>query len=316
MKKGIVILEKGDRYIADILFRIKILQYKGQAFEDFFVFVMTKAEPNFQPVKADGNIGDRKNDGFVSQTGIYYQVYAPRDVNKEKTVGDAVKKLETDFKGLYDKWNNICAIKKFYFVVNDRYEGLPAPIIQKALELKSNPLYSEIEIETFTAKDLQGKFDMLDENDMQEIVGFIPDVSDCIIEYDALNEVVRYLLNAELPISTGEKLVVPDFVQKITFNNLSEEIEANLTVGSYQEGLLNQYFNENPGIKDILQKKFRALYEKACEIIEDEQENASDCRCYYILENSVPKRTMSMLTCVWVLMAYYFSTCDIFEEPR
>lgn len=261
MKKGIVILEKGDRYIADILFRIKILQYKGQAFEDFFVFVMTKAEPNFQPVKAYGNIGDRKNDGFVSQTGIYYQVYAPRDVNKEKTVGDAVKKLETDFKGLYDKWNNICAIKKFYFVVNDRYEGLPAPIIQKALELKSNPLYSEIEIETFTAKDLQGKFDMLDENDMQEIVGFIPDVSDCIIEYDALNEVVRYLLNAELPISTGEKLVVPDFVQKITFNNLSEEIEANLTVGSYQEGLLNQYFNENPGIKDIL-KKSLGLYMK------------------------------------------------------
>lgn len=45
---------------------------------------MTKAEPNFQPVKAYGNIGDRKNDGFVSQTGIYYQVYAPRDVNKEK----------------------------------------------------------------------------------------------------------------------------------------------------------------------------------------------------------------------------------------
>lgn len=60
---------------------------------------MTKAEPNFQPVKAYGNIGDRKNDGFVSQTGIYYQVYAPRDVNKEKTVGDAVKKLETDLKG-------------------------------------------------------------------------------------------------------------------------------------------------------------------------------------------------------------------------
>ena len=65
------------------------------------------------------------------------------------------------------------------------------------------------------------------------------------------------------------KRQVPDFVQKITFNNLSEEIEANLTVGSYQEGLLNQYFNENPGIKDILQKKFRALYEKACEIIEE-----------------------------------------------
>lgn len=67
MKKGIVILEKGDRYIADILFRIKILQYKGQAFEDFFVFVMTKAEPNFQPVKAYGNIGDKMMDLLAKQ---------------------------------------------------------------------------------------------------------------------------------------------------------------------------------------------------------------------------------------------------------
>ena len=310
------VLTKGEKYVAKILFKNKILQYKGQSFEDFFVSVMTKAEPNFQPVKAYGNIGDRKNDGFVRSTGTYYQVYAPEEISKSKTIDDAVKKLETDFKGLYENWNDICKIKKYYFVVNDRYEGLPAPIIQKVCELNLDPLYSGIEILTFTAQELQRVFESLDENDMQEVVGFIPDVSAGMIEYDALNEVVKYLLNVELPEYAGDKLVVPDFAEKIIFNNLNKEIEVKLTTGSYQEGLLNKYFNENPGIKEILQKKFNALYLQACEIIADTQENAADCRCYYILENSAPKRTMSIFTCIWVLMAYYFSTCDIFEEPK
>lgn len=308
-------LTNGEKYVAKILFKNKVLQYKGQSFEDFFVSVMTKAEHDFQPVKAYGNIGDRKNDGFVRSTGTYYQVYAPEEVNKEKTIENAVKKLETDFKGLYKNWNNICPIQKYYFVVNDRYEGLPAPILQKVCELNSDPLYAGIEILTFTAKELQRVFESLGEMDMLELVGHIPNVSIGMIEYDALNEVVEYLLNVESPEYKGDKLVVPDFAEKIIFNNLSKEIEVKLITGSYQEGLLNKYFNENPGIKEVLQKKFSALYLQACEIIADSQENAADCRCYYILENSAPKRTMSIFTCIWVLMAYYFSTCDIFEEP-
>lgn len=316
MKRGLCVLTNEDKYVARILFKNKVLEYKGQTFEDFFVSVMTKAEPGFQAVKSYGNIGDRKNDGFIRTTGTYYQVYAPDDISKEKTIGDAVKKLENDFKGLYQNWNDTCKIKKYYFVVNDRYEGLPAPIIQKACELNSDPLYSDIEILTFTAKELQKVFETLDEMDMHEVVGFIPNVSIGMIEYDALNEVVKYLLDAELPEHTDDKLVVPDFAEKIIFNSLSKEIEVKLTTGSYQEGLLNKYFNENPGIKEVLQKKFNALYLQACEIIANSQENASDCRCYYILENSAPKRTIPIFTCIWVLMAYYFSTCDIFEEPK
>lgn len=305
-----------DKYVAKILFRNKVLQYKGQTFEDFFVAVMTKAEPGFQAVKAYGNMGDRKNDGFVRDTGTYYQVYAPEDISKERTISDGVKKLEKDFKGLYDNWNDTCRIKKYYFVINDRYEGLPPLIIQKVCELNAEPLYSDVEILTFTAKELQRVFEGLCEDDMQELVGFIPNVSTGLIEYKALNEVVTHLLNAEIPESSGGKLIVPDFAEKIVFNNLSKEIEVYLSTGSYQEGQLNRYFNENPGIKDLLQKKFRALYEEACEVIKDSQENASDCRCYYILENAAPKRTMPIFTCIWVLMAYYFSTCDIFEEPK
>ena len=309
-------LTKGEIYFVRTVFKNRILMYKGQIFEDFFVSIMTKANADFQPVKAHGSIGDKKNDGYVSDTGTYYQVYAPEDIGKEKTVYDAVNKLETDFMGLYEYWNDKCEIKQYNFVVNDKYEGLPAPIHEKILELKRNPLYANIDICTFTAKDLEKVFNSLDEMDMQDIVGGILDVSIGIIEYDALNEVVNYLMNAELPEASGDKLVVPDFTEKIIFNNLNKEIETRLITGSYQEGFLNNYFNENPGLKEILQKKFNALYGQACDIIDDVQENAADCRCVYILENAAPKRTNSIFGAIWVLMAYYFSTCDIFEEPK
>ena len=64
-----------EHYIAKIIFSNHILQYTGQQYEDFFVSVMTKANPNFQPVKAYGNIGDMKNDGFDRTTGTYYQIF-------------------------------------------------------------------------------------------------------------------------------------------------------------------------------------------------------------------------------------------------
>ena len=47
------------------------------------------------------------------------------------------------------------------------------------------------------------------------------------------------------------------------------------------------YFNDNPGVKEILQKKFNALYKiQSKENIPDTQENCSDCRFYYILEKA------------------------------
>ena len=302
-----------DKFIAKVLFKVKVLQFKGQAFEDFFVSVMTKANTDFQAVKAYGNIGDRKNDGFIRTTGTYYQVFSPEDIIKNKTIDEAVKKLGDDFKGLYENWNDICEIKQYYFVINDRYQGLPPPIIQKAEEL--NKTYADIEIKTFTAKDLEKVFEQLDEEDIFDVVGFIPDVSTGMIEFEALNEVVNYLLNTELPESDTDKLIVPDFDEKILFNGLSDLIGAKLTTGSYQEGILQKYFNENPGIKELLQQKFHSLYLLSCEKIPDTEENSADCRYYFILENASPKRTVAIYACVEVLMAYYFSSCDIFEEP-
>ena len=309
-------MRKEDKFIAKILFKNKVLQYKGQAFEDFFISVMTKSNIDFQPVKAYGKIGDRKNDGFIRRTSTYYQVFAPEDIMKDKTINDAIRKMEDDFKGLYENWNDACKIQKYYFVINDRYQGLPPQVILKAEELNNDKKYADIEIQTFTAKDLEQVFGQLAEEDIFDVVGLIPDISPGIIEFEALNEVVNYLLNTELLHEDDDKLIVPDFNEKILFNGLSDEVGIKLITGSYQEGILQKYFNENPGIKEILQQKFHAFYLLSCEEIPDGEEDSADCRYYFILDKASPKRTIAIYACVGVLMSYYFSSCDIFEEPK
>ena len=81
-------------------------------YENLFVKIMGHASRDFRPVKAHGAIGDRKNDGFDSVAGAYYQVYSPEDVRK--TQGDALKKLKTDFKGLKAFWDGIYSVKSYY----------------------------------------------------------------------------------------------------------------------------------------------------------------------------------------------------------
>ena len=314
LQKEVILISKAEQYIAKIIFKNRILQFKGQQFEDFFVSVMSKANINFQAVKAHGNIGDRKNDGFDRTTGTYYQVFAPEDLTKDKTISDGAKKLEEDFKGLYDNWNDICPIKRFFFVTNDKYNGVAAPIHEMAIILNNNADYSDIDINIFSAKDLETTFDSLDDCAKQDILGFIPDEIMPVVEYEALNETVMFLLKIELPEDYSDNLIIPDFDEKIIFNNLGSTVNSQLVTGSYQEGLLLPYFNENPGIREILQKKFHALYEQSKNEIPDSKENFSDCRFYYILEKACSRRTLPIQTSVLVLMAYYFSSCDIFEE--
>ena len=314
-KRGGVKTDTAEKYIATLVFKNRIYQYEGQQFEDFFVEIMQKAESRFQPIKANGNIGDRKNDGFIKEDGVYYQIFAPEEITKAKTIYDAVKKLEEDFGKLFAYWNEISPIKEYYFVINDKYRGIPEPILTRVIELEKKEEYQGIKIQAFSANDLYDRFNQLDDDKKREVVGYIPDEILPILEYEALHETVTYLMNIELPIGYEDNLVVPDFDNKIEFNHLSKVVNDELVMGSYQEGALKKYFNENPGVKEILQEKFHALYEQAKSEILETDDNYADCRFYYILEKACPKMTIPIKTSVVILMAYYFSSCDIFEEP-
>lgn len=308
-------INSNEQYLSTMIFKLRIHTYEGQQFEDFFVEIMCAYNKNFQPVKAHGRYGDRKNDGFDKYSGTFYQVYAPEEINKKDTINNAVKKLEEDFKELYEYWNSICPIKKYFFVINDKYKGVSALVHEMALELNKRPEYAGTDISIFDASALQRIFYSLDTNSMQNIIGFIPDTYIPQIEYNALNETVNYLMNIECKYDFSENLVNPDFDKKISFNKLSDKTKSLLTVGGYQEGALDHYFDETPGLKDTLQKKFNSLYKESKDIISEDVEDFADSRFFYIAEKSSPRNTQAIKSCVFILMSYYFSCCDIFEEP-
>lgn len=72
--------------------------------------------------------GDHKNDGWVVESGTFFQVYSPREV-KSSFASETRKKFDDDFGGLCDlvlskgQWGG--AINKFYMIVNTRDGSLP-----------------------------------------------------------------------------------------------------------------------------------------------------------------------------------------------
>lgn len=58
-----------ERSIGRVLFKNKIYEANGQAFEDIFTQTMYYAYEEFQAIKPWGNIGDRKNDGYIKSEG-------------------------------------------------------------------------------------------------------------------------------------------------------------------------------------------------------------------------------------------------------
>jgi hypothetical protein len=163
-------MDDNAKAFARNMLRLRIFESDAQAYEDLFIRVMDYAAPDFRPVKPHGNIGDRKNDGFDWTTGTYYQVYAPEDIRR--TPGDALKKLREDFSGLKTFWDGLYPVRRFFYVVNDKYNGV-APDLEAELA-KMRARYELDEAKPFLAKDLESTVFSLDSDQIIMIVGHVP----------------------------------------------------------------------------------------------------------------------------------------------
>jgi len=288
--------------LARILFENKIRKSDGNAFENLFTQIMNYAEPEFEQIKPWGNIGDRKNDGFIRSKGIYYQVYAPEDINKNYP--DVIKKLETDFAGLLSQWNKV---NEFYFVVNDKYKGVNADANQAIAKIVTNHSLKKGKI--ITTKDLEAILFNLSDSQIINVVGFLPN-SDHIINLDfsVLTQVIGYIMT--LPIIPAFGMIkYPDWNQKITFNNLSESTKNYLDSASFNLGALNDFLSNENFLAEDLQKKMIGLYD------EMKPNFYGDSLFWKIVIESMPKNEQVFLTPTLTIMAKYFESCDIFEEP-
>ena len=310
-----------QKYVAFLEIRSKILQSDAQQFENLFVSIMECYDKDFKPVKPHGKFGDKKNDGFISNKNEYFQVYGPENI--EKSIDYAIKKLNEDSNGLVLNWPEVKIIN---YVVNDKYKGLYPIVFEKIEKLKDevNKLATELKIEVnlWTSKTIEDKFFELSPEDMSKIITIaFMNYATVEIDYNILTEVIEYI--SKIPsLKTSEKLRAPDFIEKIEFNNLSDELSNRMNGYHLESSELDIYF-DNVGnfIANTLKEKFGNLYLEAKEIYKtqvlDEKINKNnDFIYFYILEKVRPeKATVPYIACIESLMAYYFESCDIYEEP-
>ena len=308
------------KYLIRIMFQNKIYSSDAQEFENLFTKIMGYRYHDFRTVKPQGPLGDMKNDGYILDAGVFYQVYGPEDIGR--SIDTSIYKLKEDSEGLIDKWSNEVKINKFNYVVNDKYKGANVTVHKKLLKLDSilEQIATDNKIKTglIVAKDLENILFELDEDSIVAIVGLPPRTNAIYdVDYNALNEVVNHILNLPAKDYTDE-LYVPEFDEKIKFNGLSKIIARRLDAAAINYGDVEVYFeNQGDFLREDIKNRFKQLYDEAKSKISKEEENFADRRYMYILEKSMPKEDKnSIQQAVECLLAFYFESCDIFEAPE
>ena len=203
-------------------FRIAFLESKGDGFQRLFETLMAKAHSNdFLACRPWGNIGDRKNDGYLPSVRTLFQSYAPNEL----TAAEAIKKINEDFEGAKEHWEKY--FDEWTFVHNAPDGRLGPHIIEVLAKLRQeNP---KIKIGHFGYEEMLAKFRELSLQDLESWFG--PSLSmeaNVNLGYSDLMAVLTHISVAPAPAASEVKDVSRG---KIEANLLSQAVADFLKIG-------------------------------------------------------------------------------------
>ncbi|MEQ5803575.1 ABC-three component system protein [Halomonas sp. H10-9-1] len=304
-------------YLYRVFFKLKLHESSGDGFQALFSRLMAYAKPGFQAVSPWGNWGDGGNDGWVESELHYYQVFGPKPNSNIKEF-EVVRKAVEDFDKLIEKWGSV---QKYSFVMNDRFQGIPAPVGAALLKLKQDK--SLLHSAAMGGDELMRLFMGLVDDQRQDIVGYIPPEAPDFIDSRAVGELLSFL--AEKSVSNLDFLNedAPDFDVKIDFNGLSKRVGVRLESNSYQVFLIDDFLESiGEDYKQSISKEVRDIYEESKLVIPDSIESFSDMRYFWMVDSLIPPEVKShpqqmsgFRMAAEIVLAKYFETCDAYENP-
>lgn len=280
------------------------LRAKGDAFQTFFERLMGLAyKADFMACRPWGNQGDRKNDGFLKSERCLFQVYAPGEMDAARVKA----KITEDFEGAKEHWG-----KHFdtWVFVHNATDGLP-PHVQKLL-LDFETADPGIKLEPWCLEELRVVFRKLTDDDKASWFGLAPTEETKIrLGFADLKVVLERIAALPAPPMTDVKDVPAG---KIEANALSEAVARLLKEGLVKSplvaGLLSQWHDETLG--ERLAEAFKGEYQRLRDDHTPNQIFAELQSWAGGNDRGTPEHELAVLT----VIAYYFESCDIFEEPR
>ena len=273
--------------------------------------------------------GDDKNDGWVVDDALFYQVYAPtrlKDSLKKEIQGKFSDDLEGLIKNVYlnGKWNG--KISTFIFIVNTFDGDLPHDS-ERYFEKKVKELENKYNIK-FNFEVTNGEYirDLL--YDIEDIKVFQQISSQLrvrgIIDYNAIteeiiiniiNEIAGNIFNKYLSNDTESTYNRISSPKKIEINNLEDkrqEIESIIEKLDIVEKAINTVN------QDILSEdKFERVKGAIINTYNNLSENMSGVELYdEIIKETIKytSDTAGIIGPVKFLIIYIFDKCDIFEK--
>lgn len=289
-------------------FRIIFLESKGDGFQRLFEKLMAKAHPNdFLACRPWGNVGDRKNDGYLPSARTLFQSYAPNELSS----AEAIKKINEDFEGAKTHWE-----KHFdeWTFVHNAPDGRLGPHIIEALA-KLAQQHPKIKIGHFGWEEMLTKFRQLSLPDLESWFG--PSLTleaNVNLGYTDLIVVLTHINIASAPATSEVKDVSRG---KIEANLLSPVVADFLKIGMQKSPLVMQFFNnwKNPVYGEQIASAFHSQYV----FLRDAETPLHPDEIFGKLEawaGGVINTTPAHKAAVLAVMAYLFDKCEIFEDAQ
>jgi len=283
-------------------FRLAFHTKKGTEFQDWFVRLAGYAfGADFEEIRPYGASGDLKCDGRLVSSNTVFQCYAP-DAMK---VAPLIAKINSDFAGACEHWADM---QEWVFVHNDG-RGLPAEAIQRLDELRKT--HAPLKIATWSEPELFDITMKLDLSKLQALFGHV--VSRAIMDRLVMADLQPIIDALERREPQPDDLpLTPPSAQKLEKNALSEDSAQLLRHGRRKAALVEIFFRKGsrPELGERIAEAFRQRYThlKALDLPSDTifkrlQEYAGF--------SGEPKRQGAALA----VLAYFFDSCDIFEDP-
>ncbi len=274
--------------------------------------------------------GDMKNDGYIKEENVYYQIFAPVQERREKTLKkDILEKMEKDLKGLLEilyidkKWTQ--KLSKFIFLINTFDNALPED---------SNNEYEKLRdkyIEKYKSEDLD--FEIVVEN-----VNYIRSILESLSKGDL--EAISSYLNLSHLINPSIKDMY-DMICKVSSNYINNSINSNLKndykrISSEEKIKINNLEKRKEKLENIISKldvveeavklfsnsleeeeKFENTKNKIISIYLDKKNKFTGDELYdKIIEEismSIPNGKDFEIIIEYIVV-YIFDKCDIFEK--
>ncbi len=294
-------MDRVARAFYELKFRDVYHSKTGNEFQDFFADLMEKAHPgDFMRVRPWGNVGDKKNDGYLKSTRTLFQVYAPNEMSAAK----AVAKIDKDFNECIPHWKE--HFDCWVFVHNSK-TGLGPDVAQKLLDLDA--AHDEVSVGHWGAEELRQKAFELSESDLASLLGPAPTLRDMLdLGLEALAPVLDQV--AAMPAPESPDLRPPP-ADKISRNMLSQHVETLLTVGMTRAELVRKYFGVQPARQDEIARSFRIHYEDLRARGMSPDDTFSELQ-QYAGGQVVPSPARQ--SAVLAVLAFFFEECDIYER--